>query len=43
VQRHIEGLEREMAVLESQADELAKEIEELTGESALGDERRVSD
>jgi len=34
VQRHIEGLEREIAVLESQADELAKEIEELTGEAA---------
>ena len=43
VQRHIEGLAKEVAVLESQADELAKEIEELTGESALGSEGRVSD
>ncbi len=41
VQRHIEGLAKEVAVLESQAAELAKEIEELTGESALGDEHRV--
>ncbi len=41
MKRHIEGLEKEIAVLESQAAELAKEIEELTGESALGDEHRV--
>ena len=38
VRRHVEGLEEEVAVLESQAEELAREIEELTGESALGNE-----
>ena len=34
VSRHVESLEKELAVLETQADELAKEIEELTGEAA---------
>ena len=43
VRRHIEGLEKELATLESEAGELAKEIEELTGESALGSERGVGD
>ena len=33
VQRHVEGLEKELAVLESEAVELAREIEELTGEA----------
>lgn len=33
VRRHVESLEKELAVLESQAAELAKEIEELTGEA----------
>jgi len=32
VRRHLESLEEELAGLERQADELAKEIEELTGE-----------
>ena len=41
VKRHIEGLEKEVVVLESEAEELAKEIEELTGDSALGSECRV--
>jgi chaperonin cofactor prefoldin len=39
VKRHIEDLENELAVLQSEADKLAKEIEELTGESVLGNER----
>ncbi len=34
VRRQVEGLEKEVAALESMADELAKEIEELTGEAA---------
>jgi len=33
LRRHVESLEKELAVLESQAAELAKEIEELTGEA----------
>ena len=41
VRRHVEGLEKELTLLESEAEELSKEIEELTGESALGDEHRV--
>ena len=36
VRRHIEGLEKEVAVLESEAEGLAKEIEELAGEVAAG-------
>ena len=36
VRRQVEGLEKELAVLESEADELAREIEELTGEAAAG-------
>ena len=36
VRRQVEGLEKELALLESEAVELAKEIEELTGESASG-------
>ncbi len=39
VRKHVERLEKELTVLESQAEELAKEIEELTGESALECER----
>ncbi len=31
-----EGLEKELGLLESEAEELAKEIEELTGEAATG-------
>lgn len=38
VRRHVEGLEKELAALESEAEKLAKEIEELTGECAIGDE-----
>ena len=35
--RHVESLEKEISLLKSQADELAKEVEELTGEvSSLG-------
>jgi DNA polymerase-3 subunit epsilon len=34
VKRHIESLEKELAVLETESGELAKEIEELTGEGA---------
>jgi hypothetical protein len=36
VRRHIESLEKEIALLISEAEELAKEIEELTGEAAPG-------
>ena len=36
VRRQVEGLEKEVALLESEAGELAKEIEELTGEAAPG-------
>ena len=36
VRRQVEGLEKELAVLESEAKELAKEIEELTGEAGAG-------
>ena len=36
VRRQVAGLEKEVAVLETQADELAKEIEELTGEAGPG-------
>ena len=32
VRRHVESLEKELALLESEAAELAQEIEELTGE-----------
>ena len=34
VSRHVEGLEKELAALESEAEELAKAIEELTGGAA---------
>jgi hypothetical protein len=34
VRRHAESLEKELGWLESEASELAKEIEELTGEAA---------
>ena len=43
VRRHVAGLEKEVAMLESQAEALAKEIEELTGESALGSDRGFGD
>ena len=36
VSRHVEDLEKELATLATQAEELAKEIEELTGEAAPG-------
>ncbi len=36
VSRQVEGLEKELALLESEAEELAKEIEELTGEAPTG-------
>ena len=36
VRRHVESLEKELGLLQSQAEELAKEIEELTGEAATG-------
>ncbi len=36
VKRHIEGLAKEVVVLESEAEELAAEIEELTGKAAPG-------
>ena len=36
VKMHVEGLEKEMATLQSEAEDLAKEIEELTGEAAPG-------
>ena len=36
VRRHVEGLEKELRALESEAVELAKEIEELTGEAVAG-------
>ena len=36
VRRHVEGLEKEVAVLEGEAQELAKEIEEITGEGVPG-------
>jgi hypothetical protein len=36
VRRHVEGLEKELTMLESEAEKLAKEIEELTGEAASG-------
>ena len=38
VRRHVEGLEKELGLMEWEAEELAKEIEELTGESAIGSE-----
>ena len=34
VRRQVASLEKEIAVMESEATELAKEIEELTGEAA---------
>ncbi len=34
VRRHVASLDKELASLVTQADELAKEIEELTGEAA---------
>jgi hypothetical protein len=43
VNRNIGGLEWELATLQTQADGLAKEIEELTGESAIRDERRAGE
>ena len=36
VRQHVETLEKELATLQTQADELAKEIEELTGDTAAG-------
>ena len=36
VRRHVAGLEKELARLQAQAEELAKEIEELMGEAAPG-------
>ena len=36
VGRHVEALEKERRLLENEAEELAREIEELTGEGALG-------
>ena len=36
VRRQVEGLEKEVTLLKCEAEELAEEIEELTGESALG-------
>ena len=36
VSRHVEGLEKELATLESEAEELAREIEERTGEAVPG-------
>ncbi len=39
--RHVEAIEKEMVTLQTQAEELAKEIEELTGESAMGKELGV--
>ena len=36
VGRHVGNLEKELAALATQADELAKEIGELTGEAASG-------
>ena len=45
VRRQVESLEKELGLLASEAEELAKEIEELTGDSAFGDEgeRRRTD
>ena len=34
VRRHVVALEKDLALLEGEADELAKEVEELTGEAA---------
>ena len=39
VKRHVESLEKELGLLESEAEGLAREIEELTGESAIGHDR----
>ncbi len=36
VRRHVESLEKDLATLVREADELAKEIEELTGDPAPG-------
>ena len=36
VRRHVESLEKELGLLESEAEGLARKIEELTGESAIG-------
>jgi hypothetical protein len=36
VGRHLESLETELAVLQSEANKLAGEIEELTGDPATG-------
>ncbi len=36
VRRHVEAIEKEMMTLQTQAEELAKEIEDLTGDSPLG-------
>jgi hypothetical protein len=36
VSRHVASLEKELGLLQSEAEELAKEIEELTGEAAPG-------
>ena len=36
VRRQVESLEKELKLMESEADGLAKEIEELTGETAVG-------
>jgi DNA polymerase-3 subunit epsilon len=39
VGRQVEAIEKEIAMLQTQAEELAKEIAELTGECALGSDR----
>ena len=36
VKRHVESLEKELTRMESEAVELAQEIEELTGEAVVG-------
>ncbi len=41
VRRHVESLEKELGLLETEAEELAKEIEELKGERAIGSEGGV--
>ena len=41
VRRQVASLDKELASLVTQADELAKKIEELTGERAIGSEGGV--
>jgi hypothetical protein len=38
VAKQVEGLEKEVGELKSEADRLSKEIEELTGRATLGQE-----